>query len=484
MSSRRALGTGVPAYVLVVAALLLRSAGGLVAAPIDTRRSTFSKPSGGASRPPEVEANLVTYGRKYWCVECNCGFDKMKNWESHVGGRRHAAQVAAGARAAAEFAAAAPSWAAAFADAEEAAAAVAPAWHATADLATLPLRRSARMLDPSAAVEDLAPRARARVWRYCRDAAFGDRDATAPRGYKRRGGASPREGDAAEQRAREARGRALAAALVAVDARAPRLLRVKELLESVEAYKVVERAIELAERAPRADGAAPGGGGARALARPAAAIETIYDLACGHGFVGLLLALRYPAKRVVCVDLEHRAAHDTARAALAAAAADEPDLALAGPPLANLDFDEGCLTRVAPRLDARALVLAVHACGDANDHVVGMARAAGAAWCVMPCCVAGRGGGAAGAMRLDDDARYAVLCGAMASEHRAQLVTQIDAKITARPIVLLGGLADDDGGPSDDGGPRTGPQDAARPLHPRRLPPLSTIPPSRRGHRV
>ena len=41
----------------------------------------------------------------------------------------------------------------------------------------------------------------------------------------------------------------------------------------------------------------------------------------------------------------------------AAAAADEPDLALAGPPLANLAFDEGCLTRVAPRLDARALVL-------------------------------------------------------------------------------------------------------------------------------
>ena len=115
-----------------------------------------------------------------------------------------------------------------------------------------------------------------------------------------------------------------------------------------------------------------------------------YDLACGHGFVGLLLALRYPAKRVVCVDLEHRAAHDTARAALAEAAADEADLALAGPALANLDFDEGCLTRVAPRLDARAVL--VHACGDANDHVVGMARAAGAAWCAMPCCVAGRGG--------------------------------------------------------------------------------------------
>ena len=446
----------------VTAALLLRCAGGLVAVPIDTRRAAFSKPTGGASRPPEVEANLVAYGRKYWCVECNCGFDKMKNWESHVGGRRHSTQVAAGTRAAAEFAAAAPRWAAAFADAEEATAAVAPAWHATADLAALPMRRSARMLDPSVAVDDLAPRARARLWRYCRDAAFGDRDATSPRGYKRHGGASPREIDATEQRARDARGRALASALVAVDARAPRLLRVKELLESVEAYKVVERAIELAEQTP-------------------AAIETIYDLACGHGFVGLLLALRYPAKRVVCVDLEHRAAHDTARAALAEAAADEADLAFAGPALANLDFDEGCLTRVAPRLDARALVLAVHACGDANDHVVGMARAAGAAWCVMPCCVAGRGGGGAGAVRLDDDARYAVLCGAMASEHRAQLVTQIDSKITARPIVLLGGLAGDDGGPSaNDGGPHT----AAKPPNPRRLPPLSTIPPSRRGHKA
>ena len=99
----------------------------------------------------------------------------------------------------------------------------------------------------------------------------------------------------------------------------------------------------------------------------------------------------------------------------------------------------------------------------------------------MPCCVAGRGGGGAGAVRLDDDARYAVLCGAMASEHRAQLVTQIDSKITARPIVLLGGLAGDDGGPSaNDGGPHT----AAKPPNPRRLPPLSTIPPSRRGHKA
>ena len=89
----------------VTAALLLRCAGAGRGGDRHPARSLL-KADGGASRPPEVEANLVAYGRKYWCVECNCGFDKMKNWESHVAAGGDSTQVARATRAAAEGAAA------------------------------------------------------------------------------------------------------------------------------------------------------------------------------------------------------------------------------------------------------------------------------------------------------------------------------------------------------------------------------------------
>ena len=43
-------------------------------------------------RPPlspsrKIDENLARYGRKYWCVACNCGFDKMKNWKTHSAGQ-------------------------------------------------------------------------------------------------------------------------------------------------------------------------------------------------------------------------------------------------------------------------------------------------------------------------------------------------------------------------------------------------------------
>jgi tRNA1(Val) A37 N6-methylase TrmN6 len=39
-------------------------------------------------------------------------------------------------------------------------------------------------------------------------------------------------------------------------------------------------------------------------------VEIIYDLACGHGLLGVMLAHRFPRLRVVCVDLKRRPAFD------------------------------------------------------------------------------------------------------------------------------------------------------------------------------
>merc|ERR1712139_668315 len=66
----------------------------------------------------------------------------------------------------------------------------------------------------------------------------------------------------------------------------PMGLRVKELFETVESFK---KAASFAVDASKLR-----------------QIDTIYDLACGHGLLGALLAYRFPQKRVVCVDLQRR----------------------------------------------------------------------------------------------------------------------------------------------------------------------------------
>ena len=65
---------------------------------------------------------------------------------------------------------------------------------------------------------------------------------------------------------------------------------------------------------------------------------------------------------------------------------------------------------------------------------------AGAAWCVMPCCVL-KDLYLPGCVvsRLSDEARYAFLCGAMAARYDARMVRSVDRRITNRPFMLFGG---------------------------------------------
>jgi len=89
-------------------------------------------------------------------------------------------------------------------------------------------------------------------------------------------------------------------------------------------------------------------------------------------------------------------------------------------------------------LDRRALVLAIHGCNEVNRQAIEMARRADAAWLVLPCClqvseyVDAR-------VKLPDQVRYALLCGAMAEQFEAQLVESIDCRISKRAIVISGG---------------------------------------------
>ena len=203
-----------------------------------------------------------------------------------------------------------------------------------------------------------------------------------------------------------------------LDTNFPQYCRVKELFESLEASKLVASQILTAQRQGRT-------------------IDTIYDLACGHGLVGILLAYRFPRKRVVCVDLERRPAFD---AFVAAWSAEGFSLDGEGSPLSNVEYREADLNGVMGELTDKSCAVALHACNEANRDVVAGAIERNALWGVMPCCIRSKAYLQQCSIEANDDLRYTLLSGAFANEYKAQLIRSIDPSITGRPVFIAGGL--------------------------------------------
>lgn len=316
----------------------------------------------------------------------------------------------------------------------------------TSELSQFPMRHSC--LETYTTLPDLSPRLRRRLLRYLSDAVPGLPE--------------------------------LRDVLVAVSVAAPQYTRVKEIVESVEAFRLIVAYLAAAERTRE--------------------VRTFFDLACGHGLVGVLLAWAFPHRRVVACDWKRRGAFDAyARAFGAFAAADDAGVPLpevddawvdvedagedarepegdgrraAAPPkdssgalndvlppgtLANLEFVEGNLDVLAPRVDSASVVLALHGCNEANRESMDLAVAAGALWCVMPCCIQkDLYLPDCVVSKLTDDAKYAFLCGAMAAKYDAQMARCIDRRITNRALMLFGGLSREEMRADDGTGTGTG----------------------------
>ena len=190
-----------------------------------------------------------------------------------------------------------------------------------------------------------------------------------------------------------------------VTRRFPKHLRVKELFETAEAYKRIGQAIYEQWRDGR--------------------VETIYDFACGHGLLGVLLAYRFPKLRVVCVDQERRAAFDNYLTVARGL----------GVPLSNLVYVEGDFRDV--KLPPKSYVICIHACNEATKAAIEMAAAAKACYAAMPCCI--RDGIYIRRIKhVDDDTRYAASVGVIAGRFGAYKITAIDDRITNRNLIILG----------------------------------------------
>ena len=234
----------------------------------------------------------------------------------------------------------------------------------------------------------------------------------------------------------------LADIMVAVDADPDGHVRVKELFESLEAFKILANFIVAAQRTAQKNG----------LPKP----MRIVELACGHGLVGALLAYRFRNLDVHLYDLEMRPTFDAFLRAFATKGQKYPG---DDSTLPNLHFHEEDMANATPFIES-SIVVCLHGCGAVNERAIEMAvTQAASAWAVMPCCIEKDQylGDNCHINLSDDDTRYNFLCGALASRYSAQLVQAIDLRITNRPLMICGGvglnavaLADEEEASNDD----------------------------------
>lgn len=389
-----------------------------------------------ARETAEHAADLVHHGRHaYWCDVCNVRCGSAKHWKAHLAGRKHSsalheredmsttalsadqgdrgtprdahdpdhmsdtdhrAREAVDARGTASVrrkAAESSSW-----------------WRgSTEQFSEFPFK--GRTLDHNVMVASLEARTSALLDGYLLDALPGCPELV----------------------------RALRAAAVAL----PTGLRLKELIESVEVVRIAAPFIasRLNARVVAGDdraGAASSAGDDR--------ITAIFDLAAGHGLVGILMAYRFPKLKVTCVDLVQRPGFEAVVAAVR-----EHGEADSGEefPLSNLDFVEGDMAAVELRgpKGGRAAVVSVHACNEALLGLMCRSKEARAAWVTVPCCIKAGLVGVTLRCGGDDESadtqRHAVACGIVAGVFGAHQVTSVDARITNRNVALMGDFADD-----------------------------------------
>jgi hypothetical protein len=274
--------------------------------------------------------------KHYVCELCGIEAPNFKNFKMHTAGKAHRAKVAAASAAKADAAAAA---------AGGSVAAAGPSgctWHADMrQLSMFPMEHT--ILSTHTMVSDLEGE-QLEAWR-------------------------------AYVRARNPGSAELVGIFEHVARAHPQHLRLKEFFETMEAYckaaahiarlqteerDAARRAAKKAKRATAGgggDGGGGGGGGEGGAPPPtpsssssSSSISTVYDMACGHGLFGILMAYRFQRVKVVCVDRQRRPAFDSVVEAFEARG--EPADGSSGTPagggrrrvLPNLSFVEGDFT--------------------------------------------------------------------------------------------------------------------------------------------
>jgi hypothetical protein len=189
-------------------------------------------------------------------------------------------------------------------------------------------------------------------------------------------------------------------------------VRIKELLESIETFRHVERIMKQRK------------------------ITHIYDVGCGHGLVGMLCAVSYPQIQVHAIDLVPRDSFQAYRQAFIST----------GTPIDNLTFEAGDLSMLQDRQNYgsaddegdTSLILCIHGCKSLTHESIELAERNMWAWLVLPCClqVENHLDVKTSLKNVPDESRFAMLCGAIAAKYQPDIATTIDSRITARGMLL------------------------------------------------
>lgn len=352
------------------------------------------------------------------CKVCGLTFTKPGPWEDHINGKRHAEALKSYVEPTVlfeEFKRTAPSWTLPqnqliVDEMELTADDVAITWN-NKELTSLRLKSRESTLHPSLMISQCSPYQKARIWRYLRQAMGKDH-------YTE-----------------------LTSIVHEVDVVTQGKVRVKEIFESFETYKILENFVVNAQRT-RTRASLP-------------AINEVYELACGHGLVSLLLAYRFPKIQFHLYDISKRNAFRIwcdAWEKHGFKANPEKDAKV----LSNIQFYEKDLICAKDAIHVNSLVIAIHACNDLNEKAIKMAISKKAAWSVMPCCISKDLylGETAQFIVSDDqrDLRHSLMLGGMAQKYKAELIQEIPRSITNRPIMLSGGCiynSDDSADSSD-----------------------------------
>jgi len=329
-----------------------------------------------------------------WCDPCSCGFNKAKSYTQHIAGKRHDAVIAESENLWADYKKSGP----AFYDPCVLKEDVTRSWSLDLFMDGLQARSrssikhvlvtgvSGGQLDPSLRLCNLNPQKRAALWRFLHINTSGVPGLSS-----------------------------MVAALP------PHYVRVKEVLESIETFKHVERLMKRST----------------SIGEKATKISHIYDIGCGHGLVAMLCAASFPHITVHAIDLVPR---DSFRAQCEA-------FSSTGTTLDNLTFEAGDLSILHDRAatdegcdgDAggQSLLLCVHGCKSLTHESIELAERKNWAWLSLPCCLQSENHlDERTSLKVADGTRFAMLCGAIAAKYKAETVTTIDSRITGRGIVL------------------------------------------------
>ena len=157
----------------------------------------------------------------------------------------------------------------------------------------------------------------------------------------------------------------------------------------------------------------------------------------------MLCAAAYPHIRVQCIDRVPRESFQAQRTAFEASGISLDNLHFVSGDLAVLEENFLCddaqnnnssIKDNNNSNSSSSLLLCVHGCKSLTHESIELACSNNWSWLSLPCCLQAEHHLDA-SMKVKDDTRFGILCGAIAAKYKADSITEIDSRITGRGIV-------------------------------------------------